>query len=160
LGSEPCSELDASTSEPLPRNSLIAANGVSFQSNDSNISADEDEETFPLDHETDQHSFKIQQGDQNSVGRENHRDYPPNKNPSVHAPQDSLILESKLRSKLFARLPIRTFSKNGGSSTMEPVDEPGTEIDNGSERTQGSNGSVRLSEAQKNQHYDLEGNSL
>jgi hypothetical protein len=43
---------------------------------------------------------------------------------------------------------------------MEPVDEPGTEIDNGSERTQGSNGSVRLSEAQKNQHYDLEGNSL
>uniref|UniRef100_A0A6M2F0D2 Putative zinc-finger domain-containing protein n=1 Tax=Populus davidiana TaxID=266767 RepID=A0A6M2F0D2_9ROSI len=158
LGSEPCSELDASTSEPLPRNSLIAANGVSFQSNDSNISADEDEETFPLDHETDQHSFKIQQRDQNSVGRENHTDYLPNKNPSSHAPQDSLILESKLRSKLFARLPIRTFSKNGGSSTVEPADEPGTEIDNGSERTQGSNGSVQLSEAQKNQHYDLEGN--
>ncbi|XP_034928609.1 uncharacterized protein [Populus alba] len=158
LGSEPCSELDASTSEPLPHNSLIAANGVSFQSNDSNISADEDEETFPLDHETDQRSFKIQQGDQNSVGRENHTDYPPNKNPSVHASQDSLILESKLRSKLFARLPIRTFSKNGGSSTVEPADEPGTEIDNESERTLGSNSSVRLSEAQKNQHYDLEGN--
>ncbi|CAK7325646.1 unnamed protein product [Dovyalis caffra] len=154
LGSEPCSEPDASTSEPLPRNSLIAANGVSFQSNDSNISADEDEETFPLDHETDQPSFKLQQRDQNSVGRENHTDY----HPHVDGPQDSLILEAKLRSKLFARLPIRTFSKNGGLSAVEPAEEPGTEVDNRSERTQGSNGSMRLSETEKDRDYDLEGN--
>ncbi|KAL9365388.1 hypothetical protein Peur_043261 [Populus x canadensis] len=158
LGSEPCSEPDASTSEPLPRNSLIAANGVSSQSNDSNISAGEDEETFPLDHETDQPIFKIQQRDQNSVGRESHTDCHPNKDFYVDGPQDSLILEAKLRSKLFARLPIRTFSKNGGSSNMEPADEPGIEIDNRSERTQGSNGSIPLSETEKDRDYDLEGN--
>jgi hypothetical protein len=160
LGSEPCSEPDASTSEPLPRNSLIAANGVSSQSNDSNISAGEDEETFPLDHETDQPIFKIQQRDQNSVGRESHTDCHPNKDFYVDGPQDSLILEAKLRSKLFARLPIRTFSKNGGSSNMEPADEPGIEIDNRSERTQGSNVSIPLSETEKDRDYDLEGNFL
>ncbi|KAJ6429109.1 hypothetical protein OIU84_020696 [Salix udensis] len=177
LGSEPCSEPDASTSEPLPRNSVIAANGVSSnnseplprnrviaangvssQSNDSNNSAGEDEETFPLDHETDQPIFKIQQRDQTSLGRESHTDCHPNKDFYVDGPQDSLTLEAKLRSKLFARLPIRTFSKNGDLSNMEPADEPGIEIDNRSERTQGSNGSIPFSETEKDRDYDLEGN--
>jgi hypothetical protein len=43
---------------------------------------------------------------------------------------------------------------------MEPADEPGIEIDNRSERTQGSNVSIPLSETEKDRDYDLEGNFL
>ncbi|KAJ4830408.1 hypothetical protein Tsubulata_018084 [Turnera subulata] len=153
LGSEPVSEPDASTSEQLPHNSKNAPNGMSSPSNDLNVSADEDEETFPLDHRTGQPSSKHKE--QNSVGRKS-TDCHSSENISIGSPD--LELEAELRSKLVARLGMRTWSKNSGSSVLEPGDEPGTENDNGSERTQTSNESLPLSEIRQNQEIHLGGN--
>uniref|UniRef100_A0A2P2M7X2 Uncharacterized protein MANES_07G113300 n=1 Tax=Rhizophora mucronata TaxID=61149 RepID=A0A2P2M7X2_RHIMU len=155
LGSEPCSEPDASMSEPLPCNSNNGANRESTPSNDPNISAEEDEETSPLDNEVVQRNFKNKQTGQNSLGeqRESHK-----LNNSIDGSQDSLVLEATLRSELFARLRMRTIMKNSGLSNVETADNLGTENDNGSERTQASNSSLPFSEAEKNQEYDFEGN--
>ncbi|KAJ6317621.1 hypothetical protein OIU76_013213 [Salix suchowensis] len=146
LGSEPCSEPDASTSEPLPRNSVIAANGAKMKRHF--------HWTMRLINLSLKFSNEIKllwEGKATQIVIQT-------KIFDVDGPQDSLTLEAKLRSKLFARLPIRTFSKDGDLSNMEPADEPGIEIDNRSERTQGSNGSIPFSETEKDRDYDLEGN--
>ncbi|XP_021647068.2 uncharacterized protein LOC110640171 isoform X2 [Hevea brasiliensis] len=156
MGSEPCSEPDASTSEPLHLNRENAANAVSSPSNDPDISADEDEETSPLGQATVQPT-STEQREQNSVGRQKNTNHS-NKNLSIGGSQDSLILEATLRSELFARLGRRIFPKNSGLSNPESADELGAENDNGSERTQTSNGSVPLLEAERNQEFDLGGN--
>ncbi|XP_057990646.1 uncharacterized protein LOC110638363 [Hevea brasiliensis] len=119
MGSEPCGEPDASTSEPLHLKRKNVANVLSSPSHDPNISADEDEETSPLDHET-----------------------------------------ATLSSELFARLGRRILPKNNVLSNFEPANELGTENDNGSDRTQTNNGSVPLSEAGRNQEFNLEDGSL
>lgn len=160
LGSEPCSEPAASTSEPLHHNSKNAVNGLCSPSNDPNISADEDEETFPSDHEDEQLNSQNQQREQNSVGRQTETNHHSSKNFSIDGSKDPLIYEATLRSELVSRLGMRTLSKNSASSNLEPADELGTENDNGSERTQTSNGSVPFSETEKDQEYDIEGNSL
>ncbi|KDP44997.1 hypothetical protein JCGZ_01497 [Jatropha curcas] len=160
LGSEPCSEPDASTSEPLHINSKNLGNLVSSPSNDHNISVDEDEETSPLGHETVQPNFKNKQTEPNSLARQNDIHNHSNSNFSNDGSQDSLILEATLRSALFARLGSRILSKNSGLTNSEPANDLGTENDNGSERTQTSNGSAPLSEAEKNQEFDLKGNGL
>ncbi|XP_048232015.1 uncharacterized protein LOC8265969 isoform X1 [Ricinus communis] len=158
LGSEPCSEPDASTSEPLHLNRKTALNIGSSPSNDPNFSADDDEETSPLDHETVQPNYKIQQREESSVGRQKDSINQLNKISSDDCSPDSLTLEATLRSELFARLGRRNLSKNSSSLNLDPADELGTENDNGSERTQTSNGSFLVSEEERNQEFDLGGN--
>ncbi|MBA0814466.1 hypothetical protein Gohar_020296, partial [Gossypium harknessii] len=148
LGSEPCSEQDASTSEPFPHNSNNAANGVRSPCSPI-ISADEDEGTSLMDHDSVQPSPEYQQKKQNSeVIRKSANNESNN--------QDSLLLEATLRSELFARLGMRT-SKNIDSCYNEPSMERGAENDVESEKTQISNGSVTLSEAEKKHQFDVSG---
>ncbi|KAK5835455.1 Golgi to ER traffic 4 [Gossypium arboreum] len=148
LGSEPCSEQDASTSEPFPHNSNNAANGVRSPCSPI-ISADEDEGTSLMDHDSVQPSPEYQQKKKNSeVIRKSANNESNN--------QDSLLLEATLRSELFARLGMRT-SKNIDSCFNEPSMERGAENDVESEKTQISNGSVTLSEAEKKHQFDVSG---
>ncbi|MBA0630366.1 hypothetical protein Godav_002478 [Gossypium davidsonii] len=148
LGSEPCSEQDASTSEPFPHNSNNAANGVRSPCSPI-ISADEDEGTSLMDHDSVQPSPEYQSKNQNSeVIRKSANNESNN--------QDSLLLEATLRSELFARLGMRT-SKNIDSCYNEPSMERGAENDVESEKTQISNGSVTLSEAEKKHQFDVSG---
>ncbi|KAG8501474.1 hypothetical protein CXB51_003990 [Gossypium anomalum] len=148
LGSEPCSEQDASTSEPFPHNSNNAANGVRSPCSPI-ISADEDEGTSLMDHDSVQPSPEYQQKKQNSEVIHKSANNESNN-------QDSLLLEATLRSELFARLGMRT-SKNIDSCYNEPSMERGAENDVESEKTQISNGSVTLSEAEKKHQFDVSG---
>ncbi|XVF23855.1 hypothetical protein REPUB_Repub13aG0075600 [Reevesia pubescens] len=148
LGSEPCSEPDASTSEPFPHNCNNAANGVRSPCSPI-ISADEDEETSPMDHDSVQPSPEYQQKEQKSKVIEKNANTESNN-------QDSLLLEATLRSELFARLGMKTSSKNIDSCYRgEPSVERGAENDVESERTQMSNGSVTFSEAEKKHQFDV-----
>ncbi|XP_021295258.1 uncharacterized protein LOC110424887 isoform X2 [Herrania umbratica] len=150
LGSEPCSEPDASTSEPFHRNSNNAANKVRSPCSPI-ISADEDEETSPMDNDSVQPSPEYQQKKQKSeVTQKNANNESSN--------QDSLLLEATLRSELFARLGVRTSSKNIDSCYHgEPAVERGAENDVESEKNQANNGSLTLSEAEKKQLFDVSG---
>ncbi|KAK6228013.1 hypothetical protein SCA6_000353 [Theobroma cacao] len=150
LGSEPCSEPDASTSEPFHHNSNNAANKVRSPCSPI-ISADEDEETSPMDHDSVQPSPGYQQKKQKSELTQKNANNESNN-------QDSLLLEATLRSELFARLGVRTSSKNIDSCDHgEPAVERGAENDVKSEKTQVSNGSLTLSEAEKKQLFDVSG---
>ncbi|XP_050209115.1 uncharacterized protein LOC126659830 isoform X2 [Mercurialis annua] len=156
LSFEPCSEPDASTSEPLYVNRKPAAD-IASSPND-RFSADEDEETSPLKHKNVQPYSKIQQREQASVGRQKESAYQSNEKSFTDCSPDSLILEATLRSELFARLGKRTFSKPSSPLNLYPADEVATDSDNGSERTQTSNGSALLSEPERNQEFGLGGN--
>ncbi|XVF83625.1 hypothetical protein PTKIN_Ptkin16aG0504600 [Pterospermum kingtungense] len=148
LGSEPCSEPDASTSEPFPRNINNAGNEVRSPCIPI-VSADEDEETFPMDHDYVQPSLE-NQPKESEVNQKNVNGESSN--------QDSLLLEAVLRSELFARLGLRTSPKNIDSCYQgEPSVERGAENDVESERTQMSNGSITLSEAEKKHQFDVSG---
>ncbi|GMI86265.1 hypothetical protein like AT2G39580 [Hibiscus trionum] len=144
LGSEPCSEQDASTSEPFPRNSNNAANGVRSPCSPI-ISADEGTSLMDLD--SVQPSPDYQQKQQNSKVIEKNANNDSNN-------QDPLLLEASLRSELFARLGVRTSSKNI-DSCYEPSIERGAENDVESEKTQMSNDSITLSEAEKRHQLDV-----
>ncbi|KDO67695.1 hypothetical protein CISIN_1g000307mg [Citrus sinensis] len=153
LGSEPCSEQDASTSELLPRKSKNALNGISPQSNELMVSADEEEEACQLDLESVQPNFEYQQKDQIAEGRQISTDYRHNNKLSAVSSQDPLLLEATLRSELFARLGMRTFSKDSGSCfNVEPSVEQRADNDIGSDKMQMSNGSVPSSGEQSQQH--------
>lgn len=157
LGSEPCSEPDASTSEPLPHKSRNLLNGISPQSNDLTVSADEDEEACH-DLESVQPNFKYQQKDQIAERRQISTDNGHNNKLSAVSSQDPLLLEATLRSEPFARLGMRTFSKNSGSCfNVEPSVERRADNDIGSDKMQMSNGSIPSS-GEQNQQHDIEGN--
>lgn len=158
LGSEPCSEPDASTSEMLPHKSKNAVNGLSPHSNELNVSADEDEEIYQLGHESVQRNLEYLQKDYISEGRQIRTNNRPNKKLSTDSSQDPLLLEATLRSELFARLGMRTLSKNSGSCfNVDPPVERGADNDTGSDKLQMSNGSVPSSGVQ-NQQHDVGGN--
>ena len=150
LGSEPCSEPDASTSEPFPHNSNNAANAVQSPCSPI-ISADEDEETSPMDHDSAQPSTGYQRKEQKSeIIQKNANNESSN--------QDSLLLEATLSSGLFARLGMRTSNNIDSCYHGEPSVERGAENDVESEKTHMSNGSVTLSEAEKKHQFDVSGN--
>ncbi|XVE69144.1 hypothetical protein DITRI_Ditri09bG0127000 [Diplodiscus trichospermus] len=150
LGSEPCSEPDASTSEPFPHNGNNAARGVRSLCSPI-VSADEDEEISPMDHDSVQPSPEYQQKEKKSELIQKNAN-------NESSNQDSLLLEATLRSELFARLGMRTLSKNIDSCYFgEPSVERGAENDIESEKTQMSNGSVTLSEAEKKYQFDVSG---
>ncbi|OMO96934.1 siRNA-mediated silencing protein NRDE-2 [Corchorus olitorius] len=150
LGSEPCSEPDASTSEPFHHNGNNVANTVRSPCSPI-ISVDEDEETSPMDHDSVRPSLQYQQKKRKLEVIQKNADNDCNN-------EDSLLLEATLRSELFARLGIKTSSKNIGSCyNGDPVIERGAENDVESERTQLSNGSLTQSEAEKKHQFDVSG---
>ncbi|GAY45243.1 hypothetical protein CUMW_088050 [Citrus unshiu] len=80
-------------------------------------------------------------------------DYRHNNKLSAVSSQDPLLLEATLRSELFARLGMRTFSKDSGSCfNVEPSVEQRADNDIGSDKMQMSNGSVPSSGEQSQQH--------
>ncbi|KAJ8768503.1 hypothetical protein K2173_022596 [Erythroxylum novogranatense] len=158
LSSDPCSEPDASLSEPLPHNSNNGANGVSSPSNDPNVSPDDDEETSLLDHRAVLTNFKNQQNEEYSIGKQRELSQDSNKSFPVNGSSESLLLEATLRSELFARMGKRALSENNRLSNMVTSDDVlRTNEDNESERAQTNNGSPPFSEAERNQECEHRG---
>ncbi|KAF8046820.1 hypothetical protein N665_3392s0003 [Sinapis alba] len=133
LGSEPCSDLDASTSDGLPCSDKQTASRLCSPSSDAHILPDD--ESVPVDHESTEGNLPNQ--------AENLE--------QTQGNQNSLLIEASLRSKLFERLGMREEPKGGTCADGETVVDRGDESDVASERTQGD-GSSPVSE--KNQHSD------
>lgn len=155
IGSEPGSEPDVSTSELLPRGKT-AAHGVGSPSNDPNISRDEDEETFPFEHESVQPNFECHRKEKSSEDERKGQ----NNDPSmIDGSRDSFRLEATLRSQLFARLGRKNVSRDSGSCyNMEPAVEQGAENDVRSNINQTRIECSPLSEIEKSQQSDHAGN--
>ncbi|KAF3433744.1 hypothetical protein FNV43_RR24847 [Rhamnella rubrinervis] len=156
LCSEPCSEPDGSTSEPLPHRGKTAADGVFSPSNDPNISADEDEGTFSFENVPVQPNFECHKKN----CEEERKDL--NKESSgkllIDSSQDSFLLEATLRSQLFARLGTKNFPRTTSScDNMEPAVERGAENDLRTVINRTRTGCSPFSEREKNQHSDYEG---
>ncbi|KAJ7971298.1 putative Zinc finger C3H1 domain-containing protein [Quillaja saponaria] len=157
LGSEPCSEPDASTSEAMIQRAKNTAHGAFSPSIEPDISANEDEETSPEGHASFQQNNECQRTQKHSTCQmdiDNRR----TKGFSADSSQDSLLLEETLRSELFARLGTRALSKS--SSTFHntgPFSERGAENDIGNEKVGIHNEDIPFSGAE-NEKSDLEGN--
>ncbi|CAL0318838.1 unnamed protein product [Lupinus luteus] len=128
LGPEPCTEPDASTSEPLPQRGNTADGGYS-PSDELGMSGDENEEMSPAGpveslRNTDS-KIKLMDIDTASNGKG-----------STDSPQDPLQLEATLRSELFARLGTRAMKSRNPCNNTEAAVERGDEIEVGSEKSQ------------------------
>ncbi|CAH8376278.1 unnamed protein product [Eruca vesicaria subsp. sativa] len=133
LGSEPCSDLDASTSDGFPGSDKQTASRLCSPSSDAHILADD--ESFPVDHESAEGNIGHQAENlEQTLGNQN-----------------SLLIEASLRSKLFERLIMREESRGGTCANGEAVIDRRVERDVASEQTQ-RDGSSPVSE--KNQHSD------
>ncbi|CAJ1840561.1 unnamed protein product [Sphenostylis stenocarpa] len=135
LGSEPCGEPDASTSEPLPQRDTYAADEVYSPSDELGTSANENEESSPSGHVSNHHDADYLRK-QDSVSKLVDRDIISNANFSNHNPQDTLLLEEKLRSELFARFMTRSKKRSNSCNDVEPAAERGAENEVGNEKTQ------------------------
>ncbi|XP_043699062.1 uncharacterized protein LOC122649872 isoform X2 [Telopea speciosissima] len=136
LGSEPCSEPDASTSELLHHKDNSAANGICTPSNHPNMSADEDEETFPSDHTAVQVTLECSNKEEDLERRESDTSHRSKRKYSMDGSDDPALLEASLRSELFARLGNRTLSKKSHqSSSKEGTGDKQANIDVGNEAT-------------------------
>lgn len=156
LCSEPCSEPDGSTSEPLPHRGKTAADGVCSPSNDPNISADEDEGTFSFERVPVQPNFECHK--KNSEVEQ--KDLKESSRKLLHdGSQDSFLLEATLRSQLFARLGTKNIPRTTSSCyNMEPAVERGAENDLRTVINQSNIACCPFSEIEKNQLSDHEGN--
>lgn len=155
LGSQPCREPDASTSEPLPLRDNYAADGLYSPSDELDTSANENEEISPSEHVSNHHGAEYHRK-QDSKSKLVDRDMTSNANFSTDDPQeDSLLLEAKLRSELFARLGARAKKSTYSCNDVEPAAERGAENEIGNEKTLlHQNVAVPLSVAEDN---DLKG---
>lgn len=136
LGSEPCSDLDASTSDGLPCSNKQTASRLCSPSSDANVLPDD--ESFPVDHESTEGNLGHQaESLEQTLGNQN-----------------SLLLEASLRSKLFERLGMRAESRDGTCLNGETVIDRGDESDVASERTQRDDSSPV---SEKYQHNDSRG---
>ncbi|TKY64886.1 putative zinc-finger domain [Spatholobus suberectus] len=150
LESEPCGEPDASTSEPLPQRDNYAADGVYSPSDELDTSANENEEISPSGHVSNHRDTEYHRK-QNSKSKVVDIDMTSNANFSTDNPQDSLLLEAKLRAELFARLGARAMKSNNPCNDVEPAAERGAENEVGNEKTQvHQNVAVPLSRAEDN----------
>lgn len=157
LGSEPCSEPDGSTSEPPPHRVNNGADGVCSPSNDPNISADEDEGTFPFEDVPDQPNQGRHSKEKNSEEEQKDLNKESSRKLLSDGSQDSFLLEATLRSQLFARLGAKNSSRTTGSCyNMEPAVEQGAENDLRTENDLRE--CCPFSEIDKNQHSDHGGN--
>lgn len=156
VGSEPCSEPDASTSEPLCHVGKGTADGVRSPSNDPNISIEEDDETFSFEHESIQPS-SVSHRKNNSDDVEKDVNMEPSRKLSIdrNSSRESFLLEETLRSELFARLGTKNLSKNSDScNNIHLAMEQGTENDVSSEKTQTSLGDFPFSKAEEGEQSD------
>ncbi|EFH56066.1 binding protein [Arabidopsis lyrata subsp. lyrata] len=123
LGSEPYSDLGASTSDGLPCSNKQTASRLCSPSSDANILPDD--ESFPVDHESTEGNLGHQTENlDQTLGNQN-----------------ALLLEASLRSKLFEHLGMRAESKGVTCFNGETVIDRGDERDVASERTQRDDGS-------------------
>ncbi|CBI31708.3 unnamed protein product, partial [Vitis vinifera] len=77
---------------------------------------------------------------------------------ATDSPEDSLLLEATLRSELFARLGVRTLSKNSGHDyDIEPAVDREVEDNVGRDKTQMRMRNIPFSDAEKTQQLDLGG---
>ena len=153
LGSEPCGDPDASTSEPLPQMGNNAANGVYSPSDELDTSANENEEISPAGHVSN-HLDAEYNRKQDSTSKMMDIDTASNAKFSTDSHQDSLLLEATLRSELFARLGTRGIKTSIPCSNIEPAAEQGAENEVRSERSPVHHGVVPFSAADDN---DLQG---
>lgn len=136
LGSQLCSDLDASTSDGLPCSNKQTASRLCSPTSDANILPDD--ESFPVDHESTEGNLGHQMENlEKTLGNQN-----------------SMLLEASLRSKLFERLGPREESRGGTCFNGETSIDKGDDSDAASDRTQ-RDGSSPFSE--KYQHNDSRG---
>lgn len=126
LGSEPCSEPDASTSEPLPRRGNRTVDRVNSPSDELDTSANDNEEMSPSINVSTDHD-NVNQGKQYSNANLMDRDTGPNARISADDPQDSLLLEAALRSELFARFGTRASKSSSTCDNLGPAPAQGVE---------------------------------
>ncbi|XP_028778112.1 uncharacterized protein LOC114734641 [Neltuma alba] len=129
LGSEPCSEPDASTSEPLPRRGNKTVDGVNSPSDELDTSANDNGEMSPSLHMSTDHD-NVDQRRQYSNTNLMDRDTAPHSRLGAEDPQDSLLLEAALRSELFARLGTRASKSSSTCNNLRPAAEQGDENEN------------------------------
>lgn len=153
LGSEPCSEPDGSTSEPLLRrdNNLIPGES---SSNEQNMSADEDEDILP---DSRQPKYRYHRDRGKSVERHTDIPHQSGRKMSNDNSDESLQLEATLRSELFARLGVRARNPKGSDSNMRPTVEEVCLRDVGSGKSDRSNERGLLSKVERMQLSDFDG---
>lgn len=158
MGTEPCSEPDSSTSEPVPLLGNNGADGICSPSNELNNSADEDEDEARFSFENESVQPNVLCHKNTDFGnKQKEIDKESNRKMSIDSPQDPVLLERMLRSKLFATLGTKTLSKNSSScNNTEVLVERGAENDVRSEKPQEIKGSFPFSEGERNH----EGNFL
>ncbi|BFG22641.1 hypothetical protein CerSpe_089170 [Prunus speciosa] len=152
MGTEPCSEPDSSASEPVPLLGNNGADGICSPSNELNNSADEDEDEARFSFENESVQPNVLCHKNTDFGnKQKEIDKESNRKMSIDSPQDPVLLERMLRSKLFATLGTKTLSKNSSScNNTEVAVERGAENDVRSEKSQENKGSFPISEGERN----------
>ncbi|PQM42447.1 uncharacterized protein Pyn_16936 [Prunus yedoensis var. nudiflora] len=152
MGTEPCSEPDSSASEPVPLLGNNGADGICSPSNELNNSADEDEDEARFSFENESVQPNVLCHKNTDFGNKKKEiDKESNRKMSIDSPQDPVLLERMLRSKLFATLGTKTLSKNSSScNNTEVAVERGAENDVRSEKSQENKGSFPISEGERN----------
>jgi hypothetical protein len=148
LGSEPCVEPDASTSEPLPQRGNHDADGVYSPMDEFDASDNENEEIFLAGHASN-HLDAEYHRKQDSREKQMDKDTASNTNCSTDSPEDSLLLEATLRSELFARLGKRAMKNCIPCNNIDTA-ELGAENEVGSEKNRVHHCAVPLSNAENN----------
>ncbi|XP_021861501.2 uncharacterized protein [Spinacia oleracea] len=118
LGSEACSEPDASTSD-LVRVNNIADNRLCSPSGDRNLSLDDDYETFPPDHGSLNTNLTGPRSKDDTKKSDKDIDVDSPTIFSTDGSQDPLFLEEYLRSKLISRLGVSSVKRNGIGDNCE-----------------------------------------
>ncbi|KAI4348138.1 hypothetical protein L6164_008897 [Bauhinia variegata] len=132
LGSEPCSEPDASTSEQLLQR---GADGVYSPSDELDTSANENDEMSPAGHVSTGHDAE-HHWKQDSQAKLMDIDTASNTRFCAESAQDSFLLEARLRSELFARLGTRASICSSACNKGGPAAEREAENEVESEKSQ------------------------
>ncbi|KAL1806071.1 hypothetical protein ACET3Z_029139 [Daucus carota] len=177
LAVDPSSEPNTSTSEPEDNNADVNAAGC--QSSDSNMSAEEEDEAFLIEHEIKDSNLENQREE---VISGEHRELLYDESRNLNSSQDSLLLEASLRSQLFARLGVNSSLNKRGlgqkiNDETESRSHPGNEDspglaqklkdqaessthDGNEDSPEPSTGNLLSSDAKKDLSLDLGGNAI
>lgn len=152
LAVDPSSDPNTSTSEPEENSAHMNAAGS--QSSDSNLSAEEGDEAFLIDHEMKDSNLGFQRKEVIS-GEDSKLIYDESRN--LDGSQDSLLLEASLRSQLFAKLGFNS-SLNKRGLGQKPKDETESSAHDGNEGGgERSTGTLLSFDAEKDLSFDLGG---
>lgn len=152
LAVNPSSEPNTSTSEPEDNNA--DANGAGSQSSDSNMSAEEADEAFLIDHEIKDSNLEHQRREEVSS---EHRNIIYNESRNLDNSQDSLLLEASLRSQLFARLGVKSSRNKKGLGQKLKDETEGSAHDGNEDSAEPTTGTLLLSDAEKDLRFELGG---